>query len=132
MKKIFVGLIVAIAVVIAIVFIFGEEQEIKYSTIPEIVENAVALDKKDIVITLTGKVTSQISKKRFWFQTADGESIVMDVKNEMVPLVPATDQIIIKITGKVDCETTSGEGVKIDVDEISFDQEQEPEEEQFM
>ena len=132
MKKIFVGLIVAIAVVIAIVFIFGEEQEIKYSTIPEIVENAVALDKKDIVITLTGKVTSQISKKRFWFQTADGESIVMDVKNEMIPLVPATDQIIIKITGKVDCETTSGEGVKIDVDEISFDQEQEPEEEQFM
>lgn len=132
MKKIFVGLIVALAVVIAIVFIFGEEQEIKYSTIPEIVENAVALDKKDIVITLTGKVTSQISKKRFWFQTADGESIVMDVKNEMIPLVPATDQITIKITGKVDCETTSGEGVKIDVDEISFDQEQEPEEEQFM
>lgn len=132
MKKIFVGLIVALAVVIAIVFIFGEEQEIKYSTIPEIVENAVALDKKDVVITLTGKVTSQISKKRFWFQTADGESIVMDVKNEMVPLVPATDQITIKIIGKVDCETTSGEGVKIDVDEISFDQEQEPEEEQFM
>ena len=56
----------------------------------------------------------------------------MDVKNEMIPLVPATDQITIKITGKVDCETTSGEGVKIDVDEISFDQEQEPEEEQFM
>ena len=132
MKKIFVGLIVTIAVVIAIVFIFGEKQDVRYSTIPEIVENAVALDKKDIVITLTGKVTSQISKKRFWFQTADGESIVMDVKNELVPLVPTTDQIIIKIKGKVDCETTSGEGVKIDVDEISFDQEQDSEEDQIM
>ena len=132
MKKIFFGLIAAIVIVVAIVFIFGEEQDIRYSTIPEIVENAVALDKKDVVITLTGKVTSQISKKRFWFQTADGESIVMDVKTEMIPLVPATDQIIIKIKGKVDCETTSGEGVKIDVDEISFDQEQDPEEEQFM
>ncbi len=124
MKKIFACLIGVILIGIILVFATYTPQTIKNSTVKDIIENAVSLDKKDIHVKLTGTVSSQISKKKYWFEDQTGE-IVIEVKNDLIPLMPSNNQIEIEIQGDVDCQTNAGEGVKINVNKINFD---EPEE----
>lgn len=124
MKKIFACLIGVILIGIVLIFATYTPQTIKNSTVKDIIENAVSLDKNDVHVKLTGTVSSQISKKKYWFEDQTGE-IVIEVKNDLIPLMPSSNQIEIEIQGDVDCQTNAGEGVKIEVNEINFD---EPEE----
>ncbi len=120
MKKIFFAILAVIVIGIVLIFSFCHPQKVQQSTIQEIIENAVALDKTDTYVTLTGTVASQISRKRFWFEDGTGQ-IIIEVKSSLLPMVPSSNQIEIEIRGEVDCEIDDGEGVKIEVKEIIFD-----------
>lgn len=120
MKKIFYALLGVIVLGIVLVFSLNNNTpDLKKSSVKEITENAVALDNNDAQVTLTGTIASQISKKRFWFEDGTGQ-IIIEVKQNLLPLVPASNDIEIEIQGKVDCQTDDGNGVKIDVKEIIF------------
>lgn len=128
MKKVFGALIGLIIILISVIFITYDPILIEKSTVENITKNAVKLDKSDVVVNLKGNITSQISRKKFWFKDKTGQ-IVVEVKTELVPLVPTSDVIDVEIQGKVDCETNAGEGVKINVDKIILDNQDDEEEE---
>ncbi|MCQ2959007.1 MAG: NirD/YgiW/YdeI family stress tolerance protein [Bacteroidales bacterium] len=121
MKKIFAALISVIFIGSALIFFTYDPQVIQKSTVKDILENSVALDKKDVKVTLFGTIPSQISKKKFWFEDKTGQ-IVIEVKNDLIPLVPNSNQIEVEIKGKVDCQTNAENGVKINVDELILDE----------
>ena len=131
MKKIFVCLVIAIVVGIVLSFVFSNTKVVQKNTVKDIVENAVELDKREVRVALKGTVSSQISRKRFWFEDHTGQ-IIIEVKSHLIPMVPATNTIPVEIRGEVDCEIDDGEGVKIEVDEIILDEgEQEQNEEEL-
>lgn len=119
MKKIFYILVCFIVLGIILVFSLSDTPNLQKSSIKEITENAVALDKNDTQVTLVGTIASQISKKRFWFEDGTGQ-IIIEVKQNLLPLVPESNNIEVEIHGKVDCQTEDGNGVKIDVKELIF------------
>lgn len=124
MKKIFYVLVGIIVLGIILVFSLSNTPSLQKSSVKEITENAVALDKNDVQITLVGTIASQISKKRFWFEDGTGQ-IIIEVKQNLLPLVPESNSIEIEIHGKVDCQTDDGNGVKIDVKELIFNDSEE-------
>lgn len=124
MRKLFFAILGVMLALVVVVFLFADvKKDIKNATVQDIKENAVFLDKNDTFVTLTGTISSQISRKKFWFEDKTGE-IVIEVKNNLLPMVPATNQIEVEIRGNVDCETESGGGVKINVDELILDDEE--------
>ncbi|MCQ2606963.1 MAG: NirD/YgiW/YdeI family stress tolerance protein [Bacteroidales bacterium] len=123
MKKLFVLLLSAIVIASVLLLSFGETPSVKKATVKDVIENATLLDKNDEEIILTGTISSQISKKKFWFEDNTGQ-IIIEVKNSLIPLVPSTNQIEVEIRGKVDCQANSGDGIKIDVKDLSFDQDE--------
>lgn len=124
MKKLFALFCVLMVVGIALLFSLSTNPNVKKSTVKDIKENAVVLDKNDDEVQLVGTIASQISKKKFWFEDKTGQ-IVIEIKNSLLPLVPSTNQVEVEIRGLVDCETEAGEGVKINVSELIFDNEEE-------
>lgn len=120
MKKIFIVIFGLIVLAGILLVVFNEDEKIPCSTVKDVVENAILLDKNDTYITLSGTIASQISKRRFWFEDKTGQ-IVIEVKNSLIPLIPMSNQIEIEIKGEVDCETSAGEGVKIEVKELNLD-----------
>ncbi len=124
MKKLFALFCVLMVAGIALLFSLSTTPNVKKATVSDIKENAVLLDKNNEDVQLIGTISSQISKKKFWFEDNTGQ-IVIEVKNSLLPMVPSTNQIEVEIRGSVDCETEAGGGVKINVSELIFDTEEE-------
>lgn len=124
MRKLFILIIGVILLGIVALFVFSETKEVKKSNAKDVIENAVAFDRHNVSVVLNGSITSQISKKRFWFEDETGQ-IVLDFNQDILETFTPTIGAKVEIRGKVDCDANTNTHVEINVKEINVEDEEE-------
>lgn len=86
-------------------------------TVKEVVKEASSLDKKDIQVTLVGKVIEQVNKDTFWFEDKTGK-VLIEIEKKHFPTFQFDQNTAIRITGEVDYDVL--EEVEIEVENIEL------------
>ncbi len=86
-------------------------------TVKEVIKDASSLDKKDILVTMEGKVIEQINKDTFWFEDKTGK-VLIEIEKKHFPSFQFDQNTLIRIVGEVDYDVL--EEVEVEVENIEL------------
>lgn len=97
----------------------GPGNEQKIYTVKEIKDNAVKLDRQDIIVAVRGKIIQQLNHNTYLFKDATG-SIHAEIKKKNMPSFPFDEKTTVILRGEVDYDLL--EGTELEVDEVIINQ----------
>ncbi len=89
----------------------GSKQRIH--TVKELKDNALKLDRQDIVVALRGSIVQQIDNKTYLFKDSTG-SIHVEIKKKYLPTFKFDETTLLIIYGEVDYDLLEGTEVEVE------------------
>lgn len=91
----------------------GPGSKQKIYTVKEIKDNALKLDRQDIVVALRGTIIQQIDNKTYLFKDATG-TLHVEIKKKHLPAFKFDDKTILILYGEVDYDLLEGTEVEVE------------------
>lgn len=91
----------------------GPGSEIKLYTIEEVKDDAMKLDRKDIMVRLKGFIVEKISEENYFFQDKTGK-IEIEIDEKYLPDFPFNDKTEVLITAEVDYDLLDGTELEVE------------------
>lgn len=91
----------------------GPGSEIKLYTIEEVKDDAMKLDRKDIMVKLKGYIVEKINEEDYVFQDKTGK-IQLEIEEEYLPNFPFNNKTEVIITAEVDYDLLNGTELEVE------------------
>lgn len=91
----------------------GPGSQQKIYTVKEVKDNALKLDRQDVIVALRGTIIQQLDGKTYLFKDATG-NLHVEIKKKHLPNFKFDDKTVVTLFGEVDYDLLEGTEVEVE------------------